>query len=87
MAQSTKKTFTRTLQDLDQLANSEFIRGKKFDDFSMSKKEDKILKFYSVAALTPYIDSNGVNYDIRSLTNRLSDLIHKIRIIEYLLFL
>ena len=37
MAQSTKKTFTRTLQDLDQLANSEFIRGTKFDiPFMMS---------------------------------------------------
>ncbi len=36
MAQSTTKTFTRTLQDLDQLANSKFIRGKKFDDFSVS---------------------------------------------------
>lgn len=36
MAQSTTRTFSRTLQDLDQLANSEFIRGKKFDDFTVS---------------------------------------------------
>jgi hypothetical protein len=35
MAQSTTKVFTRTLQDLDQLANSEFIKGKKIDDFSV----------------------------------------------------
>ena len=34
---SSTKRFTRTLQDLDQLANSEFIRGKKFDDFSVSE--------------------------------------------------
>ena len=34
MAQRTN-TFTRTLQDLDQLANSEYVRGKKFDDFSI----------------------------------------------------
>ena len=34
MVQSTK-SFTRTLDDLDKLANSEFIRGKKFDDFSV----------------------------------------------------
>ena len=36
MAQLTTKTFIRTLHDLDQLTNSEFIRGKKFDDFSIS---------------------------------------------------
>ena len=36
MTTPTTKTFTRTLQDLDQLANSEFIKGKKFDDFSVS---------------------------------------------------
>lgn len=28
--------FTRTLNDLDNLANSEFIKGKKFDDFSVA---------------------------------------------------
>jgi thiaminase len=36
MAKSTTKAFNRTLQDLDQLANSEFIKGKKIDDFSVS---------------------------------------------------
>jgi len=36
MVKSSTKTFIRTLQDLEQLANSEFIRGKKFDDFSVS---------------------------------------------------
>lgn len=40
---SKTKTFTKTLQELDQLANSEFIRGKKFDDFSVS--DLKKLKF------------------------------------------
>lgn len=30
------QTFTRRLQDLDQLANSEFFKEKKFDDFSVS---------------------------------------------------
>jgi len=29
------KTFTRTLQDLEQLADSKFIREKKFDDLSV----------------------------------------------------
>jgi len=36
MPTSQTKTFTRTLQDLDKLANSDFVRGKKFDDFSVS---------------------------------------------------
>lgn len=36
MLQSTKRVFTRTLQDLDQLANSDFIRRQKFDDFFVS---------------------------------------------------
>jgi hypothetical protein len=36
MAQSTTKTFTTTLTDLDQFANSEYIRGKKFDDFRVA---------------------------------------------------
>ena len=31
-----QKTFSRTLDDLDKLANSEFIKGKKFDDFSVA---------------------------------------------------
>ena len=31
-----RKSFTRTLEDLDQLANSEFIRGQKFNDFSIA---------------------------------------------------
>jgi thiaminase len=35
MVQSTKR-FSRTLQDLDNLANSEFIKGKKFEDFSVA---------------------------------------------------
>ena len=30
------KTFSRTLDDLDKLANSEFMKGKKFDDFSVA---------------------------------------------------
>ena len=30
MVPSTTKTFTKTLQDLDRLANSGFLRGKKF---------------------------------------------------------
>lgn len=28
--------FTRTLKDLEDLSNSEFIRGKKFDDIPLS---------------------------------------------------
>lgn len=32
-----KQTFTRTLQDLEQLADSEFVRGKNFDDFSVAE--------------------------------------------------
>ena len=31
----TTKTLIRTLDDLDKLANSEFIKGKKFDNFSV----------------------------------------------------
>ena len=31
------KSFTRTLSDLDKLANSEFIRARKFDDFSVAE--------------------------------------------------
>lgn len=30
------KSFTKTLDDLNKLANSEFIRGKKLDDFAIS---------------------------------------------------
>jgi hypothetical protein len=36
MAHSTSKPFTRTLQNLEDLANSEFIRSKRFDDFTVS---------------------------------------------------
>ena len=36
MTHLNSEILTRTLHDLDQLANSEFIRGKKFDDFSVS---------------------------------------------------
>jgi hypothetical protein len=36
MPQSTKKAFTRTLENLNQLADSKFVRGKKIDDFSVS---------------------------------------------------
>lgn len=35
MVNSSTKSFTRTLQDLDNLAKSDFVRGKKFDDFSV----------------------------------------------------
>ena len=31
------KSFTRTLDDFEKLANSEFIRGKNFDDFSLAE--------------------------------------------------
>ena len=40
------KSFTRTLDHLDKLANSEFIKGKKFDDFSVAElKKLKSLDF------------------------------------------
>ena len=37
MPKLTRKTFTRTLRDLDNLANFEFIREKKLDDFSVDE--------------------------------------------------
>ena len=36
MIRLSNRSFTTTLEDLDNLAKSEFIRGKKFDDFSVS---------------------------------------------------
>ena len=36
MLQFSTKTFTKILNDLDQLTNSEFVWEKKFDDFSVA---------------------------------------------------
>ena len=39
MTQQSSKSYVRTLQDLNDLASSDYIKSKKFDDFSIRELE------------------------------------------------